>query len=151
MMISVLASGLAGYSRKLELIFMLRWVSPDRILIGRFIKTNSDWLETFWSQFLMMFASEIAFGAFISYSMEILGPRLVFENSKLGPCSPVPSIVWKPFSKWPVMDRCHCEFHWFIWNGHLFNPSVFYYRLEVTGFNDTRINYDMSFISDDET
>ena len=41
------------------------------------IFTASDWLETFESQFLMMFASEIAFGAFISYSMEILGPRLV--------------------------------------------------------------------------
>ena len=41
------------------------------------ILTASDWLEIFESQFLMMFASEIAFGAFISYSMEILGPRLV--------------------------------------------------------------------------
>ena len=84
MMLSVLASGLAGYNRKLELIFMLRWVSPDGILIGRFIKTDSDWLETFLSQFLMMFASEIAFGAFISYSMEILGPRMVFKIFKLG-------------------------------------------------------------------
>ena len=35
----------------------------------------------------MMFASEIAFGAFISYSMEILGPRLVFKTHKLGTCS----------------------------------------------------------------
>ena len=87
MMLSVLASGLAGYNRKLELIFMLRWVSPDGILIGRFIKTDSDWLETFLSQFLMMFASEITFGAFISYSMEILGPRLVFKIHKLGTCS----------------------------------------------------------------
>ena len=87
MMISVLASGLAGYNRKLELIFMLRWVSPDWILITRFIKTDSDWLETLKSQFLMMFASEIAFGAFISYSMEILGPRLVLNIFKLSTSS----------------------------------------------------------------
>ena len=32
------------------------------------------------------------------------------------------------------MDRGHCQLHWFIWNGPLFNSSVFYYRLEAMGF-----------------
>ena len=84
MMLSVIASGLAGYSRKLELVFMLRQVSND-ITNSYWLSWASDWLETFESQFLMMFASEIAFGAFISYSMEILGPRYVFMF-KLRPC-----------------------------------------------------------------
>ena len=48
MILSVVASGLAGYFQ-IELIFLL-------------------------GQFIMMFASEIAFGAFISYTMEVLGP-----------------------------------------------------------------------------
>ena len=32
------------------------------------------------------------------------------------------------------MDRSYCQFHWFIWNGHLFSSSIFYYRLEAMGF-----------------
>ena len=36
-------------------------------------KNNFEFLFVF-GQFLMMFGSEIAFGAYISYAMEILGP-----------------------------------------------------------------------------
>ena len=45
-----------------------------------------------------MFASEIAFGAFISYSMEILGPRLVFKthNSWVINLVQAPHIILKP-------------------------------------------------------